>query len=179
MIADPVDPKVFYAINLFKGELFTSIDGGMHFSGHSFDLPGGLPNRDMFRGDNRGGQDQIYATPGRRGNLWIAAFDGLYHSTGEGRTFRKLRGVDRISAFGFGRAADSAACPALYLVGIVDGVRGIFRSDDEGQSWVRINDDDHQWGLILRITGDPRNYGRVYVGTHGRGILYGDPSCER
>ena len=45
----------------------------------------------------------------------------------------------------------------------------------EGDSWVRINDEQHQWGLLLHITGDPKEYGRVYVGTHGRGIVYGDP----
>lgn len=25
------------------------------------------------------------------------------------------------------------------------------------------------------VTGDPDRFGRVYVGTHGRGVLYGDP----
>ncbi len=33
----------------------------------------------------------------------------------------------------------------------------------------------HQWGLIHCVAVDPRIYGRVYLGTHGRGILYGDP----
>ena len=35
---------------------------------------------------------------------------------------------------------------------------------------------EHQWGLRFRtLTGDPRTFGRVYVATDGRGILYGDP----
>jgi len=78
-------------------------------------------------------------------------------------------------AFGFGKGAAGASYPSLFLVGTIEGVRGIFRSDDAARSWVRINDDRHQWGLVLLVTGDPRIHGRVYVGTHGRGALYGDP----
>ena len=75
-----------------------------------------------------------------------------------------------------GAPAPGTDYPALYLVGVVNGVRGFFRSDDRARSWVRINDDRHQYGLVLHITGDPKKYGRVYVGTHGRGVLYGDPA---
>ena len=64
----------------------------------------------------------------------------------------------------------------VCMDGVVQQVRGFFRSDDGGRSWVRINDDQHQYGLVLHITGDPKRYGRVYVGTHGRGTLYGDPA---
>jgi hypothetical protein len=84
--------------------------------------------------------------------------------------------VTEIHAFGFGKAAPGKAHPALYLVGTIGGQAGIFRSDDEAMTWVRINDDAHQWGLVLQVAGDPRIYGRVYVGTHGRGIFYGDPA---
>jgi xyloglucan-specific exo-beta-1,4-glucanase len=65
---------------------------------------------------------------------------------------------------------------ALYAVAQIAGVRGIFRSIDAGQTWVRINDDQHQWGRAgdTAITGDPRIFGRVYIGTNGRGIFYGD-----
>jgi len=62
----------------------------------------------------------------------------------------------------------------VYLVGTVAGLYGIFRSDDGGITWTRINDGNHQFGLLSAIAGDARVYGRVYVGTAGRGILYGD-----
>jgi photosystem II stability/assembly factor-like uncharacterized protein len=165
----------FYALNLFEGKLFVSTDGGANFTEQALNLPGGLPKRGN-RGDARGGQDRIYAAPGREGDLWIAAFDGLYHSTDAGHTFLKLDGVQELHAFGFGKGKTGTHDAALYMIGIVNGVRGIYRSDDLAQHWVRINDDAHQWGLLLHITGDPKQYGRVYVGTHGRGTVYGDPS---
>ena len=89
--------------------------------------------------------------------------------------FPALNGVDEVKGVGFGKAADGKTYPAVFIAGTVGGVYGIYRSDDEGKNWVRINDDAHQWGLILHITGDPKQYGRVYVGTHGRGTFYGDP----
>ena len=52
---------------------------------------------------------------------------------------------------------------------------GTYRSDDEGASWQRIDDPDHQFGNISCLTGDPRRYGRVYLCTGGRGVIYGDP----
>jgi len=54
-------------------------------------------------------------------------------------------------------------------------VAGIYRSDDQGQAWVRINDNLHQYGSInAAITGDPRIYARVYFSTNGRGVIYGE-----
>ena len=176
VIADRVNPQKFYALDLFGGKLFLSSDGAATFSEQPLALPGGLPKPGGNRGDDRGGQDRVYATPGREGGLWLAAFDGLYHSTDAGKTFARLGGVQEIHAFGFGKAAPGAEFPALYLIGVVEGTRGIFRSDNAAGNWVRINDDQHQWGLVLHITGDPKQYGRVYVGTHGRGVVYGDPA---
>jgi photosystem II stability/assembly factor-like uncharacterized protein len=175
VIADRVNPRKFYALALFDGKLFVSTDGAATFTEQPLTLPDGLPQRGGDRGDDRGGQDRIYAAPGKEGDLWLAAFNGLYHSTDTGKSFVRLEGVSEIHAFGFGKAAPGAHYPSLYLIGIVGGVRGIFRSDDAARNWVRINDHRHQWGLLLHVTGDPKLYGRVYVGTHGRGILYGDP----
>jgi photosystem II stability/assembly factor-like uncharacterized protein len=68
---------------------------------------------------------------------------------------------------------------ALYTIAKMDGQRGIFRSDNGGKSWVRVNDDQHQYGRPSNIIGDPRIYGRVYFATNGRGIIYGDPVKDR
>jgi photosystem II stability/assembly factor-like uncharacterized protein len=175
-IADRVNPQTFYALDLFGGKLFASHDAAASFTEQPLVLPDGLPQRGGDRGDNRGGQDQLYATPGREGDLWLAAFNGLYHAPDAGKSFVRLPGVSELLAFGFGKAAPGSEYPALYMVGVVNGQRGIFRSTDAAQSWVRINDDQHQWGKILLVTGDPKQFGRVYVGTHGRGAFYGDPA---
>jgi hypothetical protein len=169
---------------LFDGKLFESTDGGAHFTARPLALSDGMPKRgDMGadnrtdRGDDRGGQDRIYATPGREGDLWLAAYHGLYHAS-DAKEFSRIPGVGQIHAFGFGRAAPGATIAAIYLVGIVQGQRGFFRSTDAGKSWLRINDDEHQWGLVLHISGDPKKFGRVYVGTHGRGTFYGEPKSR-
>jgi photosystem II stability/assembly factor-like uncharacterized protein len=183
VVADPIDPQSFYAMSLRDGTLFRSTDGAASFNGHSFALSDGpLVLGASSRGDNRGGQDRLYAAPGRTGDLWLAAFNGLYHDlaspTGLAAvitSFSRVARVDEVHAFGFGKSAPHKSYPTMYLVGTVQGQRGIFRSIDAGVTWVRINDDMHQWGLILQITGDPKRFARVYVGTHGRGISYGDP----
>jgi photosystem II stability/assembly factor-like uncharacterized protein len=182
VVADRVDSRRFYAMSLFDGKLFESTDAARHFAVSPLVLPGGLPKRGdggkdnrTDRGDDRGGQDRLYTTPGRLGDLWLAAYDGLYHAAGPGKEFVRTDGVEQIHGFGFGKTAPRAKTPALYLVGTVGGQRGFFRSTDGGATWLRINDDQHQWGLVLQITGDPKKFGRVYVGTHGRGTFYGDP----
>ena len=174
IIADPLNPAKFYAMALFDGKLYTSLDSGNSFNARDLRLQNGLPASAANRGDIRGGQDRLYTAPGREGDLWLAAFDGLYHAANADKKFEEIKKVEEIHAFGFGKAAAPGDYPALYLAGTISGQDGIFRSDDEGKNWVRINDDQHRWGLILQITGDPKKYGRVYVGTHGRGIFYGD-----
>lgn len=174
-IADKVNPKKFYALSLFEGKLYVSSDNGNSFTSVNLSSNINIPQSASQRGDIRGGQDRIYAAPGKESDLWLAAFDGLYHSTDGGKSFVSINDITEIHAFGFGKAAPHSNYSSLYLIGVVHGVRGIFRSDDMAMNWTRINDDQHQWGLLLHITGDPKKYGRVYVGTHGRGIFYGDP----
>ncbi|WP_030198502.1 RICIN domain-containing protein [Streptomyces sp. NRRL S-87] len=163
VVADRSSARTFYS--LAGGTLYASTDGGATFSARAAGLPAG---------------GRLKAVPGVAGDLWIAGDgQGLLHSTDGGRTFTRLAPVKSASALGFGKAAPGASYQALYLIGTVKDVTGVFRSTDKGATWLRVNDDAHQWGSIGGVgvvTGDPDTFGRVYVGTNGRGLQYGDPS---
>jgi xyloglucan-specific exo-beta-1,4-glucanase len=49
---------------------------------------------------------------------------------------------------------------------------GVYRSDDMGVNWTRINDDAYQFGGISRLAADQTISGRVYIAGGGRGVLY-------
>ncbi|WP_055603479.1 cellulose binding domain-containing protein, partial [Streptomyces aureus] len=165
--SDRVDPLTFYGFA--SGTFYASTDGGASFTARATGLPA--------KGDVR-----FKAVPGRKGDIWLSggapdATYGLWHSTDGGATFTRVSGVEQADTVGFGKAAPGATYPTLFSSAKIGGVRGIFRSTDAGTSWVRVNDDAHQWGWTGgAITGDPRVYGRVYVSTNGRGIVYGDTS---
>jgi len=159
--SDRVNPNRFYGFA--DGRFYVSVDGGATFSAT---VTSGLPTSGV----------RFKAVPGREGDIWVAGEGGLWRSTNGGASFTRVSGVSSSVNIGFGAPAPGRSYPALYLVGDVDGVTGVYRSDDTGATWVRINDDAHQYGNMGEaITGDPRVYGRVYLGTNGRGILYADP----
>jgi hypothetical protein len=78
--------------------------------------------------------------------------------------------VSAAYAVGEGAPAPGSRNQTLYMVGTVSGVTGIYMSTDAGRHWTKINSSQQNWGWIPDIVGDPHHYGRVYVGTNGRGI---------
>lgn len=165
--ADRVNPNKFYVLDARNGQAYASVDGGAHFTAS----PTGLPALPEYQFSSSSAQ----ATPGIEGDVWLTNFRELNHSSDSGKTYESIPSVTEAYGLGFGKAAEGKKYPALYLIGKIDNVTGFFRSDDVGATWVRINDDKHQYGFCSIITGDPRVYGRVYVGTGGRGIVYGEP----
>ncbi|MGC9394940.1 MAG: InlB B-repeat-containing protein [Anaerolineae bacterium] len=165
--ADRVNPATFYAYA--DGSFYRSEDGGATFT---TTISAGWPTTVSVK---------FKAVPGIEGDIWLAGGNddtvyGLWHSTDGGDSFTKLANVDKADVVGFGAPAPGEAYKAIYISGQVDGVRGIYRSTDMGVSWVRVNDDEHQYAWTgAAITGDSRIYGRVYISTNGRGIIYGDP----
>jgi hypothetical protein len=161
VLSDRVAAGRFYAMDARAGTLYRSDDGAAHFS---------VKHDGLLHG-------RLFVSPAGAGDLWIASGEqGIERSTDSGTTFKYVDGMPKCWALGFGKAAPGQTYPALYAVGQMGSTKGVFRSDDVGTHWVRINDDQHQYGWIGQtVIGDPRIYGRVYLGTNGRGILYADP----
>jgi hypothetical protein len=165
VFADRVNPNTFYIWDSTgtAPRFYISTDAGATFTATAAT---GLP---------RGTTAHPRAMPGHEGDVWLVTTTGLRHSTDSGATFTALAGVTAPVAIGYGKAAPGQTYPALYLIGTVGGAgAGLYRSDDVGANWSRIDDLQHLWATAGTIIGDPRVYGRAYVGTNGRGILYGD-----
>lgn len=167
-VADPVNPKDFYAIDSSTGVLYRSTDGGATFTTAASGL-------------TAAGNDQLQTVPGHAGELYFAAqTGGLMHSTDGGSTWSAVDAAQVSAAFavGVGAAAPGSRYQSLYMVGTVNGVTGIYLSTDAGRHWTKINSSRQNWGWIPDIVGDPHHFGRVYVGTNGRGIQTIDLTAE-
>ncbi|GAA1669408.1 xyloglucanase [Glycomyces endophyticus] len=152
------------------GRFYYSANGGASFT------------QAAFTGFPATGNVRFGAVPGKAGHVWLAggAPDGTYgmwRSTDGGVSWTQVGGFDQADTVGFGAAAPGQSYPAVYASASRGGERGIWRSVDQGATWTRINDDAHQWGWTgSAITGDPNVFGRVYIGTNGRGVIVGESS---
>ncbi|MDR7132011.1 hypothetical protein J2X69_004377 [Algoriphagus sp. 4150] len=166
-VGDPVNSNKFYAYNPENGAVMVSTNGGSSFSQAST--------------VGSWGSKVIRLAPGMEGHVWIALNNGgLARSTNSGQSFSTVSGVSNCRAVGFGIAALGADYPAIYIWGTINNVRGAYRSTDQGASWTRINKDDLQYGGPGNgefIQGDMNVFGRVYMSTAGRGIVYGEPAA--
>jgi xyloglucan-specific exo-beta-1,4-glucanase len=168
-----VNPAKFYALDFSKGAVYVSTDRGESFTPIASH---GLPDISGDTPRNREAMWPLRATLDQEGDLWYMTQSGLFNSADGGASFSPVERTPSILALSFGKAAAGSSYPTIFCLGTLNDVNAVWRSDDGGASWVRINDDRHQWGTRFRsIAADPRIFGRVYIGTDGRGILYGTP----
>jgi oligoxyloglucan reducing-end-specific cellobiohydrolase len=171
VVADKVAPNRFYA---FTGIRFysTGTSGGVAFSQVN---SAALTTSGSCNGSGCGIPVVNFS---QAGDIWLPlGSNGMRHSADGGVTWTNPSNVVWANSVAVGAAGSGTHIPAIYLYGVAApaSVMGIYRSDDGGTTWVRINDDLHQYGGPTLIQADSRVYGRVYLGMNGRGIVYGEP----
>lgn len=164
LAADKVNGRVFYAY--CRGKFYKSTDGGANFIIENTSLPP-LSNTDYVN---------LVAVSGKEGDIYLGLdTNGLKHSKDGGTTWSTLIAVSKARLVAVGKAGISGN-PAVFVHGVVNGVEGIFRSDDNGETWIEISTDTHEIGMEPNIMAADRNaYGRVFIGTNGNGLFYGQP----
>src|SRR5258708_37080134 len=101
-------------------------------------------------------------------------------STNGGATWTAVPNVDEVFAFGFGAAAPGQTYAAIYIVGWVNSVYGIWQSVNNAQSWTQIGTyPNGSLEQITTISGDPGIYGQGYVGFSGGGYASLSPAPAR
>jgi hypothetical protein len=178
LAADRKNPNKVYAYDSggatwgTPGRVYVSNDGG-----HTFAMSQGSVAANLA--PNAYWATSMAVNPNAEGDLWLADGNTVYHSLDSGASWSKLNnfasgaGLQGASVVALGKAASGAKySAAIYVVGTVNGVWGVYRSDDAGASWTRFNDDAHQFGGIGVMAADQSTYGRIYVSGTGRGLLY-------
>jgi len=180
IIVDPKDPnRLFvaavghpYGPNAERG-VFRSLDGGQTFE------------KVLYKDENIGAQDLMFdprnsqvifasmwasrRPPWTTGGAFNGAGSGLYKSTDGGNTWHQLTKGLPGEAEGIGRIGPTVS-PSdphrMYAWVNAKKGNGIYRSDDAGESWQQMNDEERVWGRgddfgCVRV--DPRNKDVIYV----------------
>jgi len=185
LAADRRNPNKVYAYDSggsswsgTAGKVYVSTDGG-----HTFALSQGSVSAKLAPNGFR--LTSIAVNPNAEGDIWLADGNAVYHSLDSGANWTKLGNFASVwsvnawpdlqgaNTVALGKAATgSTYSAAVYVAGTVNGVWGVYHSEDGGATWARFNDDAHQYGGIRTIAGDWNTYGRIYVSAPGRGIVY-------
>jgi hypothetical protein len=159
IFSDRVNAKKFYFYDSNNGVLYTSTDGGATFAATMNNVPK---------------YGSLYVGYDAEGSVYLAEYGGLYHAALNATSFTPISGVQAAAIVTQGAAPAGSTLLTLYMLGTIGGNQGLYRSIDGGLNWIRFDGVNNQYGSIGQLTGDERVYGRVYIGTNGRGILHAD-----
>lgn len=160
LVADRVDGQTFYYNEW--GTVWVTRDGGDTWNETS-----------KLTSDGSGRKPK--AVPGMAGVLFHTTSQGDFHvSYDYGNTWSVIETVDQCELYGFGKGKDGSEYPAVYMYGSVGGKEGMYISDDFCKTWRKISDNSRGFSYQrISLEGDRNVYGRVYLGTSGIGVIYG------
>jgi photosystem II stability/assembly factor-like uncharacterized protein len=162
VIADKRLDGLFYIFDP-QGRILASGDGGATFT----------PIVTGFEQVASWQQAKLEVVPTAPRDLWLAAPDGLFHSGNPKKPARQIEHVDAAWAVSFGAPRAPGGYPTVYMAGKVNGLTGLWMSEDEGQSWMEITNNGRRMELVSIIAGDMKKFGVLFVNTPHGGIMAG------
>ena len=177
--SDRVDSNIFYGFTE-KGNFFVSSDKGKSFEKVDID--------NSFDGVNFGiidtaNKTEIRVESGKCGVIYLACnAKGLwkleYDKNNKTAKTKKLSADgDEVYRLGLGLLKAGSDYmndnKAIYICAKIDDVYGFYRSFDDGETYERINNDKQMYGEINSLDADKRTFGRFFIATGSRGVLYG------
>jgi photosystem II stability/assembly factor-like uncharacterized protein len=139
-----------------------------------------------FAPANWGQHAYIKAVPGHAGHLFdTPGYQGtpaspnltlpFLRSTDGGATWTAVHSLLKsVRGFDFGKAAPGQTYPAIYVVGVYNGVAGVYRSDDNAATWVLLSTQPHDTVDFIRNVGASKEtYGKHWITTQGSGLIVG------
>lgn len=178
--ASRIHPSAFFLYSAGKSapaRLFRSTDGGATWSAAGEGLP---THSDSWMQTSAFGLALPHGTPSDSwaNDVWAWSSDkndGIYRSQDHGTSFTQLTTIREVQGFALGALRPGAAYPALYAYGKIgdDADLWLYRSDDAGASWLRVNDAANRLGNMKQLSASPDTPGLIFVGTGGRGVLVG------
>ncbi|MBP1561221.1 MAG: hypothetical protein J6C96_08280 [Oscillospiraceae bacterium] len=162
VLGDAVNASYVYACG--KESVYVSSDGGVNFT----KLSGINPT-----------YKRICVSPDEEGVFYIAGGAGLYKATNHGDSIDLVTNSKYCEAVGIGKPKNDGDPYVIYIYGNTkdSDEKGIYMTEDNGETWVRVNDDAHRFGGTgngVVISGDMNVYGRCYMSTVGLGFIYCD-----
>ncbi len=122
----------------------------------------------------------IVSDPSEAGVSYIVSTAGGMYRVGsygeDENDYKRNPAFASVNQLAFGKAQSEGAPLAMYVIGTKKDTDfiGVYRSVDGGETWQRINDGKHEFGAIgTSLAADMREFGTVYFGTNGRGIIMG------
>jgi hypothetical protein len=103
--------------------------------------------------------------------LWLATPNGLFHSPDSKHAANQIGHVDAAWAVSFGAPRAPGGYPTVYMAGKVNGVSGLWMSEDQGGSWAEITNEGRRMELVGIVAGDMKKFGVVFVNTPHGGIM--------
>jgi hypothetical protein len=180
LVADKVNCDTFYIYNSETPGLYKSTDKGATWS---LVFSGKITNDYGYR--------RIQSVPGRAGWLYLssgmgprtpvaaAGYNPMWSRDG-GVTWAACPALGEPFDFSLGAPKPGGpGNPAVFAIGFVGTAFGIYRSDDDCQTWSFLGSQAQPSGDVwfqypLAISGDMNVYGKVYVGmAQGSGYVQG------